>query len=155
MRVFYIACAASIAAIGAVAGMNLLDNPIEARRTALAQDIRALEGQWTAPQLNSGTPPARHEETIVSRPEMWRNIVEPPKPRPQPFDIEGALRGVQPTRQALGDRVLIRHPGSARGDWFRVGDTVNGVQITEITRDAVSFSYLHVDGKTYTHSIGR
>ena len=155
MRVFYIACAASLVAIGVMFALNTMDNSVEARRDALAMDLRALEGAWEAPELNRGTSPERHEQSITGKPEIWRHIVERPKPRPQPFDIGAALRGVEATRQTLGERVLIRTPSNARGEWFQVGDRINGVPIVEITRESVTFSVVHTDGQTYTHSVSR
>jgi len=155
MRVFYTVCAAALVAIAAMFAMNQLENPIDERQVALAQDLQALEGTWNAPALNSGTPPAQHEQTIIARPEVWSHIIQRPPPRPQPFDIEGALRGVEGTRQALGERVLIRTPGNRRGDWYQVGDRINGVPIVEITRERITFSIVHTDGQTYTHTVGR
>lgn len=155
MRVFYMVSSAALVAIAALVGMNFLNNPIEERRTALARDLQSAEGTWRVPELNRGTSPEQHESTITGKPQVWRHIIERPKPKPEPFDIAGALRGVEGTRQALGDRVLIRTPGNARGAWFQVGDSINGVPIVEITREQITFSIRHTDGNTYTHTIGR
>lgn len=155
MRVFYTVGVAALVAIAAMIGMNLVENPIQERQTVLAQDLHSLEETWQAPELNRGASPEQHEATITGKPEVWRHIVERPAPKPKPFDIAGALRGVEGTRQTLGERVLIRTPNNARGDWYQVGDRINGVPIVEITREHITFSIDHTDGNTYTHRIGR
>jgi len=155
MRVFYTVCAAALVAIAAVFVMNHLDNPVDERQVALARDLQALQGAWEVPELNRGNSPEQHEKTITEKPEVWRPIAYRPPPPPQPFDIAAALRGVEGTRQALGERVLIRTPNNSRGDWYQVGDSINGIPIVQITREAITFSLNHSDGNTYTHTIGR
>jgi hypothetical protein len=150
-----------LATAGALAFLvlNVVANPIAARREQLVTQLAEVP----ALRVDVG-PLATHvdidavQESISGKKSLWQELVPPPPPPPPPPepapDLAKMLEGVQPTRQRVGDAIRIITPENARGGRYAVGDSINGVTITEITPTAVLFEYVWKE-KVLTHTLPR
>lgn len=138
--------------------LNLVQNPMEARRQALANELQGIDENWSPPELHRGASPKQHENTILAAPHVWRHIVAPPPPPPPSFNIRQKLRGVEPTRLSIGQdenvKVRIRTRENSRGEWYEIGDSINGCTIAEVTPAHVLFR-AESAGRTYELKLER
>ena len=141
-RVFFIVGVVALAGLCALAAYRTVENPLTDRRQAVDVELDRIKSiPVDFPQPDWDFDKWHHE--IVDKESLWQEIVPPPPPpppkAPTPPDLMKLLGGVQPTRQQVGPRVLIKKPGDAQGSYYVVGDEINGVTISEITKQHVIF----------------
>jgi hypothetical protein len=64
------------------------------------------------------------------------------------------LQGVSASRHGIGEKAKIITPNNGKGEFYGVGDSINGVGIVEVTKEYVLFKKIHA-GKEYTKKIMR
>lgn len=160
-RLITIVCGALIAFLGGLFVYKALANPMTAQRTALAAELAEIDGGWEPPSRSAGRSPEELQQIVLAQATLWRSLVEAPPPPPKPFDMDGAMKGITPTRRSMGSgeslAVRIETPAAPRGEYYAVGDTIagsGGIVVKEIGRDYVVFSKTH-EGKEYTKRLGR
>lgn len=133
-------------------------NPISRKRAlleeSLAQVATAQTGLGVTPNLDY----AGLQYKIADRPALWQPLTGTPAAVAAAPDLARMLTGVTVTRNVAGTadslRIQLRLPGQSRGEWVRVGDSVNGLVIKAITDNAVVFSLTH-EGKEYEYGLPR
>ena len=160
-RLLTIACAAAIALSAVLVAYRTAANPVQAQRAQLAADLAAVEGGWEPPARAAGRSPEELQQIVLAQAALWRGLVEAPPPPPKPFDMDGAMKGITPTRRSMGSgenmAVRIETPAAPRGEYYGVGDVVGGtpgIVVKEIGRDYVVFSKTH-EGKEYVKRLPR
>lgn len=129
-------------------------NPINVERTALMREIEQIPGSGVAGV--SGLDYAAIQNTIMSRPALWSELVsapplppEPPLARPVPEapDLTVLLKGVTVERGQIGDdKVRLVTPDAPKGAWFAKGTQINGCVLESFTEDVVKFTYEWKEG---------
>lgn len=124
--------------------LNFAMNPLGSRADALAQQLRNVE--TSPPDTGSlGWNFDAWHASIMAKPKLWEELVPPPPPPPpppeQPPNLKDKLKGVTPLKAQIGDRIKIRVPSSPKGALFGVGDNINGLALSEITKDSVVFTF--------------
>ena len=161
-RIIPIVGIALLAAIGAMAVMNVVSDPLAAKRAWLENELAKVPVQQQ--EANA----AEQQETsfrerILSRPELWGALVPlpppppppPPKP-PEPPNMEEMLGKVFAGRAQIGKRIKFITADNPAGEFLGVGDTLNGCEITDFDRGTVTFSYYWEEGgKELTYTIQR
>ncbi|HEO71649.1 MAG TPA: hypothetical protein ENN80_10330 [Candidatus Hydrogenedentes bacterium] len=156
-RVLFILVLLAIGALGALIVLNAIQQPIKKEQAWLDEElarIRPTQVLFPKPDWDFH---AWHQ-AIAGKAALWKEIVPPPppkpKPPPKPPNIEEKLVGVEATRQQVGDKARIRTPDNPRGDFYGVGDTINGLRIKEVTKYQVVFC-LEWMGQELTTSLER
>ncbi len=161
-RLVYLAGGLAVAAIAAFAALNFVTDPLEDRRTELQ---RRLDDSMFQPraEVGDGRAYVAWRGAVEARPALWQELVEPPPPPPPPPpkpepcpDLQQMLQGVEATRQQIGSAVKLITPDNPRGEFFEVGDTVNGVTLEAVSRQRVTFTIpCPQQNKTVTYELPR
>jgi type II secretory pathway component PulC len=156
-RIIFIAgCALLILIVGAVA-LFFVFNPMERHRVALAAELGKIQPE-DVPFPKPSRDYEKWVQQIAGKPNLWKELVEaPPPPEPvKPPDpkLEEMLKGVTIGRQQIGSKVKIMKPDDQRGQFYTVGDTINGCTIKEISKTDVTFS-LTFEGKELLYKMQR
>jgi hypothetical protein len=93
-------------------------------------------------------------DTVVENGHLWRPVVTPRVAPPEPPNLAEKLKGVQPRETMVGQKVRIATPGNPRGEFYGVGDMINGTRIERIADGYVVFA-VTAHGQTYTHNLPR
>lgn len=146
-RILTISGLAVFAGVCAFLAQGAIWDPFSEDRIALEQRLVAVPSETRAEERVIW-PWAEWEKSITTNAKTWNALVpEPPPvvaPPPPPAEcdpIENMLQGVVPTRRGMGDKVRIITPQNPRGDYYIVGDAINGCTIDAITKTEVTFSY--------------
>ena len=150
--------ALSLCAYGA---MMFVDDPMEARRARLEEELRTIRPMIaeysTAPTGDLGGLRA----AVTSKPSLWEELIPAPAAPPRrkmPPNLQQKLQGVVPTRTSIGTgeavKVLIKSTNNPRGSFLGVGEKVNGVAVLKIEKTSVLFGVTQ-NGTRYTHSVPR
>lgn len=160
-RLITIGCGALLAFLACLFAYKAAANPMAAQRAALAADLAEVEGGWEPPARTAGRSPEELQQIVLAQATLWRSLVDAPPPPPKPFDMDGAMKGITPTRRSMGTgeslAVRIETPAAPRGEYYGVGDAIAGaagIVVKEIGRDYVVFSKTH-EGKEYTKRLAR
>lgn len=152
-----------VAAAAAVAFFvyNAVRNPYRVQERAIAQQIANIESDWSLGETRDSDPPPVQAQRVLARDDLWRGLVEPPKPQERELDIDAILNGIEPTSRTQGVgkemRARIRTPLNPRGEYYGAGDAIAGTQgivVKAVARDYVVFSVTH-NGKEYTKRVPR
>lgn len=156
-RVLYIVVAVAIAMVV----VNTIRNPHRARARALAQQLNEIDSNWSSGESRRIDPPAVQADSVLARDDLWQGLVAPPPVAQRPFDMEAALRGVEPTSRTQGvgsnRKARIRTPGDPRGSYYGAGEKLRGIQgitVSQVGDDFVVFS-AEYKGKTYEMKVRR
>ena len=147
---------AVVAIVGTI-GVRALHNPVDDKRAWL--DRQLTEPAKTPPGtgLRSTKAPADLRRAVAAKPKLWQQLVPPPPPEVannEDPDLDHALEGVVPTYRRVGSKVFIKTPEKPQGILKGVGDTINGLNVKEITSAEVVFS-LMANGREYTKAVAR
>ncbi len=101
-------------------------------------------------------------DRVMGKQALWEDLIAPPPPPPvveKGPDLDALIKGIRASaREELktpqGVKIRIRTPENAGGAWRGVGEKVNGMTITEIAADQVTFR-AHVKGKDYDIPVKR
>lgn len=126
--------------LGAVQGAKQDD------RAFLEQRLAAVPKHAAAEEIIDW-PWAEWEQAITANEKLWTGLVPPPPPPvavppppPQRPDMAAMLKDVYPTRRGVGNKVRIITPQNQRGDYYSVGDTINGCTIERVEKTEVVFT---------------
>lgn len=151
----------TVVCLGEIARRAVM-NPMGARERALESRLAGMvvfEDDLPEPEK---TPLRQLRVAITGKTALWKELVAAPaaaaKPTADP-NLKEKLKGVTATRQQIirPDGVSVKMfigPQDKRGTWKKVGDTVNGLAIREITPETVVFATKQ-GGKEYTVELPR
>lgn len=148
---------AVLAVVAAAIGLRSAINPYNARQASLQSElaqIKPVEVKLETQQSNF----ARWKQTIEAKSSVWQELIPeplpPPPPPPKPPNTKEKLAGLKVTRQGIGNKARIMSPENPKGVFLGPGDSINGMQIKEVTKKAVTFS-LQWNGQELTETIQR
>ena len=146
-RILTTAAAVAVLACLGAAAYNFLRNPMEPRRAYLRDELARVPGSMDAYEPE----PWRFDEwrgIIKEKESLWDALVPPPPPRPKPPppppkrpNVAKMMKGVQPTRRKIGDRIRILTPAEPGGILVGVGERVNGCALVSFDRFEAVFSF--------------
>ena len=146
-RILLLIGLSAIACLGGALVFGAVRDPFAANREYLEQRLASVPPE-TREDRKVVWPWADWEKSIISRPDMWQALVPepPPPPPPKPPEperpkMDEMLKDVTPTRRGMGAKVRIITAQNPRGDYYQVGDNINGCVIDEVTKTEVVFSY--------------
>lgn len=161
-RIAQIALGGAAALVGALIALNLVMNPMTDRRDWLREELARVPATQQA--VGDARPSYdRWRVAVTANPAVWRELVEPPPPPPPPpppkptcRPIQEDLKGVRVAKSQVGQRVMVYPPGSQRGEFMGVGDTLNGCTLEAIDRTHVTFTrWCKEEERTLTIQIPR
>lgn len=138
--------------IGAIV-LNLVQDPMSARRAYLKQALAGIQAtnddeegaQWEFEKWNS---------VITGKSGVWTGLVPappppPPAPPPPPQrpDLAQMLNGLKASRQKVGEKIKIITADNPKGAFYAVGDTVNGLKVKAFDKTTVTLSLEWKEGK--------
>ena len=139
-RTITVLCALLLVVVVAAAGLQIVFNPMNARRTTLENQlakISPVDVEFERRDLDVDSV----QKKLASKPGLWVELVPPPPPPPPPPptppNLEEKVKGVTFGRQQVGGKVKMTKPGDAKGSFVGVGDQVNGLTVKEITKTTV------------------
>ena len=160
MRLRQILLAAGAIAI-AFAVYKSVFNPYASREKAVAQELAAIDGDWSLGEVRESDPPPVQAQRVLARDDLWTGLVEPPKPKAKPLDIDSILKGIEPTSRTQGTgqdmRARIRTPLHPRGEYYGIGDAIEGtrgIKVKAVGKDYVVFSVMH-NGQEHEKKVPR
>ncbi len=131
------------------------DNPMEYRKDLLKERLSEIEPEVIDLAIKATKNYDIIQESINSKPALWKRLYSPPKAKPKVYDLAKACAGVKIKKQKVGSRVKIVYPGNAKGKLLGVGDVIHDdIKIKEIAKDKVVFSRMDL-GVELTHSVPR
>ena len=144
--------------------MKFVDNPLDGRRIALANDLRTIKPVEEDYSVKGPENYDALRDAIADKRAIWTELIEPPPPPPPrqvvipPPDWEKLLRKVFVARGRVKKggvvvKVRFHHKGGGvRGVMYEIGDTINGCEILSFNKDSVTFGITQ-NGKKYTHDL--
>ncbi len=161
-RYITIICGGIVACIVGLMVMNQMNSPMAARRADLETRL-ADSGPEIDFSRGADVSVEEWNQIILGKNSVWKALVPPPPPPPpepppppKRPDLSEMLRGVEATRQQIGDKVKFILPNSPRGEFLGEGDSINQVVIESISRMEVLFSYHWREGnETLTYTLPR
>lgn len=159
---------ATIAALVLFAGacalimFGFIHDPFAGARADLEKRMEAAPNATQSTQ-SVQWPWAEWEEAITSNKAEWDALVPPPPPPkaappppPKKPDMADMLKDIRVTRRGAGDKVRIITQQNQRGEYYQVGDSLNGCEIANVTKDEVEFTYFWAQGnETLRYTIPR
>lgn len=148
---------AVLAVVAAAVGLRSAFNPYKARQAALEAElaqIKPVEVKMETQQSSFD----RWKQTIDSKPAVWQELIPappaPPPPPPKPPNTKEKIAGLKVTRQGIGDKVRIMSKENPKGVFVGPGDSINGMEVKEVTKTSVTFS-LEWNGQELTETVQR
>jgi len=145
-RIITIAGLAVLAVLGALLAAGAIGDPRGEDRELLEQRLAVVPRQVSA-EPRPEWPWAEWEQAITRNSNLWSGLVPPPpppppKPPPEPErpNMAALLKDIYPTRRGVGDKVRIITPQNQKGDYYSVGDSINGCTIERVDKTAVVFT---------------
>ena len=139
-RTITVLCALLLAVVVAAAGLQIVFNPIGARRTTLEDQlakISPVDVKFERRDLDLDSV----QKKLASKPGLWVELLAPPPPPPPPPptppNLAEKAKGLAFGRQQVGGKVKMTTAGDAKGSFVGVGDQVNGLTVKEITKTSV------------------
>lgn len=156
-RKYLILMIAVLAVFASAFGVKSVLNPYESRQASLQTElanIKPVEVKHETLQANFD----RWRQTIGGKPSVWQELVPapppPPPPPPKPPNVKDKLAGLKITRQGIGSKVRIMSKENPKGVFVGAGDSINGLEVKEVTKTSVTFS-LKWNGQELTETVRR
>ncbi len=163
-RIAIAICVAATLGSAALFVMKFVNNPLDGRRIALANDLRTIKTVEEDYSVKATENYDALRDAITDKRAIWTELIEPPPPPPPrvvvipPPDFEKLLDKVFVARGrvkkgGLVVKVRFHHKGGGvRGLMHEIGDTINGCEILSFNKDSVTFG-ISQNGKKYTHDL--
>jgi hypothetical protein len=157
-------CVAATLGAAALFVMKFVNNPLDDRRLALANDLRTIKPVEEDYSVKGPENYDALRDAITNKRAIWTELIKqkPPAPKivkpPPPPDFEKLLRKVSVARgRTKKDGVVVKvrfhqKGGGIRGLMHEVGDTINGCEILSFNKDSVTFG-INQKGKKYTYDL--
>lgn len=147
---------------GALLALGLVHDVKREDRALLEQRLAAVP-KHAAAEETMDWPWAEWEQNITANAKLWSGLVPPPPPPappppppPQRPDMAAMLKDVYPTRRGVGNKVRIVTPQNPRGDYYSVGDAINGCTIERVEKTEVVFTLVWpAKNEVLTYSLPR
>ena len=155
-----------VVALGAAAlfVLNLVNNPLDDRRAAHAEDLESIVPFDTDYSISGAGDYDLLRASISNKRAIWNELIEPPPPpapvvqKIPPPDFVKLLKGVVPSkRKQMKDGVVVKirfaYPGAGRrGKMHEVGDVIQNCKILAFNETTITFGY-DQGGKQYTYDL--
>jgi hypothetical protein len=158
-------CVAATLGSAALFVMKFVNNPLDSRRLALANDLRTIKPVEEDYSVKGPENYDALRDAITAKRAIWTELIKPPPPPPPrvvvipPPDFKKLLRKVSVARggrvKKAGVVIKVRFHqkgGGIRGLMHEVGDTINGCEILSFNEDSVTFG-INQKGKKYTYDL--
>lgn len=157
-----LAAGAIIVLLAAIFVWNMAGNAFDEQYEALEFRMAAVPARITEERIEPW-PFAEWQAEIGAKPQLWTALVPvppppevKPPPPPKPPNVCEMLKDITVSRRGTPTRVRIMTPQLPRGEYFGVGDVVNGCRIIRVEPGEVEFSFDWVEGRqTLTCTIAR
>ena len=163
-RIVTLSCLLAAGGALALTVMNFLNNPVEAKRTELEEQLLDVSGAVPASARIEDFvwPFDQWRSTIQSKPKVWERLTPPPEIKRRVVRVAKApawatlLQGVKALKRQQGDKPKIIHPGNTKGEYLPIGTKLKDCELVSYDREKVTFShYWPATKETRTFSIPR
>lgn len=148
-----IAAVAIACLILARVALNMVVSPMDRVRNDIAASLAAIPEE-TAGSAGAIEDFERIAQDLEARPALWEQVVPPapppappPPPTPNAPDLAAMLQDISVGRAQIGStKIKVFGPEFPHGEWFAIGDSINGCTLASFTRDEAVFSYFWEKG---------
>lgn len=136
--------ALALAGVLAFGGYRMYSNPMAAGKVRLENQlkgIKPIDVKFEKPAWDFD----KWQGAIAAKPALWEPLIAaplpPPPPPKQPPDLEKMMKDVSFGRAQVGTKVKMLDGKDPKGSFVKVGDSVNGLTIKEITKTSVLLTF--------------